>query len=957
MRLNRGSLVLLLSMFLPFSPTAFGLAPQTEEAVPKYDDWLITDKDQIKFKIRVDVFLPDGQPAQEFSVQLQSMNRRVNSAVNIESNQVTAILPLLQYGLPPEMVIATDDGRFQKNVVFPSHEMRKLGAEGMKVTLDSIRMITIRVVDEQKSPVADANVMCGKSSKTDANGIVSIPVAAGTTPPNVYVIAPDGRAGCLKMFLLATDEANASEFEVVLQKGVLQTIKIVDENGNPVPDLLVTPQPMDRTVTAVPEHGYPVVADNHGEAKLTWLPTPPGVRAFISVSSNDWQVVNEQRTDDLWKVNIKPLPRQRIAGTVKIPAGIEGGFLVQLTSFDHPTPRRADQVFARTDEQGTFSANVLPGATYCVYGVDSEWSSSFWDGVIVEEDGTINRPELTISRGLPVQITATAGPEKLPMTNTAIDISRKHAFQGNEGGGISGPSWIVTTDQKGVATVFASPGELEASIYSPDYNDSKKLVVTEGGKNEIRFHRKSVETQSVSGKLIRPENSDILLSGAQVFLETSDGKTQMSRSTQTTEDGEFELRSMGERFAIFVLTADKKASGQAFCDMEEAKSLRIPLTETAPYRGRLLDESDKPIANCTVTLLVTLTDPLAEDLRFFQSAKTMTQLVTTTKPNGVFVFDTTPVEIPFVLRLDDPRITDDNIRYLGKRILLPDDSRPPETFRVGYVPPTANSKSIMNLDERLDKLFFYCKAIHSNVLIVVPGSSERATDFVSGGVFDSEKDKSILWYLPLVMSQESLRRDDVQQSFADRNWSVPDQDNVVMIALDANGVELGRLNINTDSQTANENAQTFVEKHRGETYDAKQKMDAAMKLAKESGRKILVTTGHSRCGPCVQLAGWMNIQRELLEKDYVLLKIDSARDENGIEISNKITRGKNHGVPFFAILDHDSSIIVDSAGPLGNIGFPGGSYEGQYHFRKMLNQTASSLTESEIETLITSLDE
>ena len=128
----------------------------------------------------------------------------------------------------------------------------------------------------------------------------------------------------------------------------------------------------------------------------------------------------------------------------------------------------------------------------------------------------------------------------------------------------------------------------------------------------------------------------------------------------------------------------------------------------------------------------------------------------------------------------------------------------------------------------------------------------------------------------------------------------------------------------------------------------------AFEEARRTNRKVWARIGQRYCGPCFLLARWLDDHREILEKDYVMLKIDDYADENGVSIAKRITRGGSFGIPFFAIFDRDELLVVDSDSPLGNIGFPTG-YEGSKHLRKMLLATRDSLTDAEVEQLVASL--
>jgi len=53
----------------------------------------------------------------------------------------------------------------------------------------------------------------------------------------------------------------------------------------------------------------------------------------------------------------------------------------------------------------------------------------------------------------------------------------------------------------------------------------------------------------------------------------------------------------------------------------------------------------------------------------------------------------------------------------------------------------------------------------------------------------------------------------------------------------------------------------------------------------------------------------------------------------------------------------DGKELVNSIGPLGNIGSPVGHFEGTEHLPEMLKKTAQNLTEKEIDRLILSMVE
>ncbi len=927
---------------------------QSEPANVKYEDWLITNGQRQEFKIRVELFLPDGQPASDFEVQAQYQNQKQDTRLKIDGNRITANLSMIENGQFPELKVATYDGRFLKTVDFPTHDLRRWCAEGMKVTLTPARQITLRVVDPAGKPVANASVI-NQGTKTNAAGIAVLKVPADEVFRGWNVIAPDGSAGTLGVQDLSSEQAKANEFEIkTTAKGIRQTIKLVDADGNPVPDIQTIPNPMDRAVRKIPIKGYPMRTDSNGEVEIVWLTKLPGPRGKIRVYDSNWQAVDDVRTPKLWSVNLRRLPRKRVSGKVILPDGVKGGFAVQLVSSDHPTERRRDVVYGRTDENGGFTADVLPHVPYCVYVTDSQWSSTFWDGVLIEEDGTVNQPELTISPSLPVKIIATLGEGNAPMANTSIYVNSKHVFKSLTGRAIAGPSWNVTTDAKGVAHLLAGAGPLQASIYSPEFNDSKTIAVTEDGPNEVRFHRKSVELQTVSGQLGFPAAvGKTSTDKATVFLQAADGKSRYATSGTTSSEGKFELRGMGERFAILATTADKKAAGHAFARVEQAKSTTIDLAPTGSFRGRLINQQGEPLVNCNIAMDIRLNDPESEDLGFDRQSRTMTTLTAKTEADGGFEFTGVPVSVALLFRIADVQAPEQGGSYLGTRMLLADDDRPRETFRVGsFAPP----ESMKTLDQRLANLTLDCTLNDANGLVVVLGKGEQVEDFASSNILGITDTREIFWYLPLVVSHQTTLRAEEKEVLTQREWSIPGENQILIVATDSKGNELEQLNIAVADKSAAEIVAKFLLKNKGLTKDAKLKFDAALAEAKQSKRKVWATIGHTRCAPCIRMARWLESQKKTLDKDFVFVKIDTVRDENAIEIAKRITSNELLGIPFYAIFDSDGSILIDAKGPMGNTGFPAGSYEGQRHLRLMLVESANALTENEIDEVIASLE-
>ena len=153
---------------------------------------------------------------------------------------------------------------------------------------------------------------------------------------------------------------------------------------------------------------------------------------------------------------------------------------------------------------------------------------------------------------------------------------------------------------------------------------------------------------------------------------------------------------------------------------------------------------------------------------------------------------------------------------------------------------------------------------------------------------------------------------------------------------------------------AAETAYGFIERYAPAQQDAEAKWDEAFRQAKEQNKRVWVRTSQRYCGPCFRLSRWIDDHREVIEKDFVVLKIDDVRDLNGQAVAGRLTKGRVVGVPFHAMFDASETLIADSFGPLGNIGSMSG-VEGKRHFKKMLDGACSKITSQEIQMLLDSL--
>jgi hypothetical protein len=216
--------------------------------------------------------------------------------------------------------------------------------------------------------------------------------------------------------------------------------------------------------------------------------------------------------------------------------------------------------------------------------------------------------------------------------------------------------------------------------------------------------------------------------------------------------------------------------------------------------------------------------------------------------------------------------------------------------------------------------------------------------------YNANKDLSSFMQIATRIKAESLEPADVE-FLKERKWLLPQEGHVVAYVFDDQGKELGQLDTNISRPEAAAEVADFVHRHTLATEDAEAKWNAALAEAKQSNRRVWVRLFQRNFSPCLQLARWLDDGRELLNKDYVMLKIDNIRDENAARVVERVTQGQPYGA--HAIFDSSGKKLIDSTGPLGNIPHPG-DIEGKKHLRKMLLATRQNLTDSEIDQIVNS---
>jgi hypothetical protein len=330
-----------------------------------------------------------------------------------------------------------------------------------------------------------------------------------------------------------------------------------------------------------------------------------------------------------------------------------------------------------------------------------------------------------------------------------------------------------------------------------------------------------------------------------------------------------------------------------------------------------------------------------------------------TDDQGRFTFDVVPALVPLDLWGSHPKSTDaddsdsDGARDVvnERRLFQAGEQRTKETLVVretGPKPPVQ-----LSLAQSIERSARAAGLSGMRSLVLLEGGESANLLRVSQQLTDSDVNKDILAYLPVVVPLAKVEAESTLLS--QKGWRMPARDEMVLVVLDGKGQTLDTMRVpTTDVNIGFDLATDFVKRNVPPMRDARATIATARAEAARTGRRVWVVVGGPRCGPCFSLALWMDDHRELLEKDYVIVKVLGSIDTNSSDVEREL-RGDTGGIPWYAMMGHDGQLLATSDGPLGNIGFPG-AVESLRHLRSMFDRTAQRLTMEDRDQLIQSLE-
>jgi Thioredoxin-like len=253
------------------------------------------------------------------------------------------------------------------------------------------------------------------------------------------------------------------------------------------------------------------------------------------------------------------------------------------------------------------------------------------------------------------------------------------------------------------------------------------------------------------------------------------------------------------------------------------------------------------------------------------------------------------------------------------------------------------------LAERLTSAQAVACRNNQHVLLILGDADTKA----SQRLFDlREKD----WRRPLYDYQQvAIAKNDsaATDSFKTTYPDLAGLDWPAFVVLDEAGKVLGSRSLSlSGTDTAAESAKVgdFLAKQAPEKLDAEKLLGDALARARREDKKVFLQETGIYCAPCQLLMQYWEKHQDVLDPNFIYLKIDRARLAHGDDVMKRLRPADSIGIPWIAILDADGKVLETS------LGFPSTEPKDIDEFLRFLAKTAPRLTKEQLAALRSDLD-
>jgi hypothetical protein len=900
------------------------------------------------------------------------------------------------------LLASAEGGRRQ--AMFIRDQKKPQPLDAVELTLGKTRQIEVVVVDDKQQPVAGAETGAllyhtrTTQQQTDAQGRANLLVPAAAPLTYVYALKP--HAGLDYVYFRQPEQSDDNphwlkqdhDQPVTLTLRGVQPIayRMVDDKEKPLPGVRVYPTYLD-----LPQKGQPLVADwmtvvtgNDGLARFTAMPL--GIQQPVPFLAKKQHYYCDERllfdpANKAIETTARLAPQVPLRGQVVAAAGAPAAG-AQVTIVGDGYGPDSFHGTAICDEAGLFETYVDNEKAYAVVAeLNKQCSGARL--FVVAADRPAKPLKIVLEPATRVFGTLRSTTDGQPLAGAYISLQLlasdayhklpKHE-QLPEKDSPHGIYFVLDrrgrTDEEGRFECLAGKGSY--GIHAGGARAFPKLA----GERELELNLQAtprIEKTELQGRVVLATSDKQSLEGIHVRgLGVGNPHNPFECATDAT--GAFTVMRDAIPARLFARSKDGLLAG--WSDLKATdRFATIAMHPTASATGRLVDElRGEPLSDRDLQYGIRITRSVGDlewhVVDFGGSVKTDAE--------GKFTITGLAIDAEYDLQAVSERddlgmaeSTEDILKFKpkeSKSIRLGDVTLPSvPTGVTNWIDRSTPPTSEAPLEKRLKtKLRDAVLAEQQLLVIVAPKKSDICRRFAAcylgydglRPVTEAERQKSYRalqnFSLLTVDTTPGKPLEAAQALLKPLRIPLPEEDAGTFAILDQEGklvaaAASGDL-LDEDERLDTDKLLDFVSKHTRALPDAEKLFENALAQAKRDDKRVLVQVSGAFCAPCVLLSRYLDEHKELIAKDYVVVKLDD-RFVSGEETIKRVRSDANKGgVPWTVILDSAGQELATSTAKSGNIGFPS-TPEGIEHFQKMLTSTAQRLTAEEIGKLVEAL--
>jgi len=421
----------------------------------------------------------------------------------------------------------------------------------------------------------------------------------------------------------------------------------------------------------------------------------------------------------------------------------------------------------------------------------------------------------------------------------------------------------------------------------------------------------------ITGQLKAWGDAEIHFPACQIKAEWLAATTEEQLTLVADKNGIFSFETAVENFGVVVYSADGKMAGPAFIE-DPKQPLEIELYPTHDYTGQILDHRRQPVADHNVWAWIEVTG--GSNSKLASQSTLRTSVHAKTDADGNFTLENLPCKT--VIRVG----TDVNGSAPNAYVMVETLEIQPEDLPRPRKVQKLRQQYVSGITSRYRRSRRDCELAGHHLLMIFYNTSD-AQLLTKSQLMENFRDtyKSLKqensnfnygWNTMFVDASKLNKKQDRKLAKL-RKWNV-DPGGVLICAYDSTGKQLGRKKtfVFADPKFS-DLLKALMANNVPTRPNASDKWETAFATANESGRRVLVTINDFSQVHGRRLRRWIDESKETLEKDFVLLNIDTRFDLR-VDETLAALQDLEYESPSMVILDADQNVVTHG----GALSFP-----------------------------------